>query len=719
MPARKFIILFVWMLSALDNIEIGFAQTGEMDSLKLALSNAKEDTNKVNALNALSTNLFVSYEYERSHQLAKEALALAKKIGDKKGEGFALANMGAYYADDNKYDIAHNYYRDALKIGNEIGNKKLIGASYQGFGGIEGNQGNYIASIKYFDTALTYYRQIGSKKNIARIMRNFAMVYSFQSNYPEATRYTYLALKYYEEAGDESKIAECYSLSGNIHKEHGNLSAALKDYFQAWHLYEIMSKRPGIASSNDYYLTTTLYSIGEIYLLQKKPADALDKFNAALKILDQKQSSMGYLGNKSFNNTGIGKVYELFGDSAMAAGDIEKAKADYSLARNYYQQSIKLNVEKGYGKLPFENDITQLHIQLGNISVKLHEYIQARNWLEQALVMASDRNIKTLQRDSYLSLSKLDEITGNPGKALEHYKRYILYRDSIINDESVRKTEGYKMQYEFDKKEESLKQKQFITEAKLGDQKKQRYFYWVGLAMLALLSFFVFLNFRYQKKLNRLAAEGFNKEKVELELQALRAQLNPHFIFNCISSIDGLIQNNEKYNATTYLNKFAKLMRNVLEGSKENTVSFSKDIETIKLYLDLEQLRNEDKYSTQLIVSDELLNSDYHVPPLVVQPFVENAIQHGLKNKPGKNGILKIDINRIEDHVEYVISDNGIGRHATKKNGIEEHKSYGVQMSADRIKLFNNEEYPSVKIEDKIDNGIINGTTVTVKLKIK
>ncbi len=201
-------------------------------------------------------------------------------------------------------------------------------------------------------------------------------------------------------------------------------------------------------------------------------------------------------------------------------------------------------------------------------------------------------------------------------------------------------------------------------------------------------------------------------------MAALKAQMNPHFMFNCINSIDAFIQTNDKYNATLYLNKFAKLIRNVLDSSKQNVVVFSKDIETLRLYIELEELRSENKFSVQINVDQELLNSDYKVPPLIIQPFVENAIIHGLRNKTGNDGLLKIDIWKIEEHIIYTITDNGIGRWAAGKINTGKEKSYGIEMSYDRIKLFNNETTPSVNIADLSDDEEATGTQVTVTLKI-
>ena len=223
-----------------------------------------------------------------------------------------------------------------------------------------------------------------------------------------------------------------------------------------------------------------------------------------------------------------------------------------------------------------------------------------------------------------------------------------------------------------------------------------------------------------KRRIKAIRHEAEMKQKIaETEMMALKAQMNPHFIFNCINSIDGLIQSNDKYNATNYLNKFAKLIRNVLDSSKENNILFSKDIETLQLYVDLEKLRSENKFSAQINVSKELLNSDYKVPPLIIQPFVENAIHHGLRNKEGNTGELHVLAERVEDNIQYTITDNGIGRQAAAEINTHQHQSYGMQMSFDRIKMFNEEDTAAVKIDDLYENNIAAGTTVRVNLKIK
>ncbi|MBC7875045.1 MAG: histidine kinase [Ferruginibacter sp.] len=237
--------------------------------------------------------------------------------------------------------------------------------------------------------------------------------------------------------------------------------------------------------------------------------------------------------------------------------------------------------------------------------------------------------------------------------------------------------------------------------------------------VLCLLLFFAGLFWVVRRRVGMIRSKAVMKHKIaETEMMALRAQMNPHFIFNCINSIDALIQDNDKYRATVYLNKFAKLIRNILDSSKQNTVTLAKDLDTLKLYIELEQLRHENKFTAEIKAEDELLQDDYKVPPLIIQPFVENAILHGIRYREDNHGKLSIYVTKQPGSLKYIIEDNGVGRqpgnHAQK-----EKLSYGIDMSNDRVKLFNNEEKASVVITDLYDNNKPAGTKVEVSLKIQ
>jgi len=209
-------------------------------------------------------------------------------------------------------------------------------------------------------------------------------------------------------------------------------------------------------------------------------------------------------------------------------------------------------------------------------------------------------------------------------------------------------------------------------------------------------------------------------QMLELEAKALRAQMNPHFIFNCLNSIDNLIQTDQKERATDYLAKFAQLIRAILENSKNNTIPCWKDLEALKLYLQMEELRWDKKITCSVTIANEIQNGDYKVPPMIVQPFVENAIHHGLLNKVAPDKKLTIEVTLEGNRIKYTITDNGVGRLKAseyKKLNRSSGTSFGLQITKDRINLFNQEANGSVKMTDLYDERLQpDGTKVEVWL---
>ncbi|MDQ3017855.1 MAG: histidine kinase, partial [Bacteroidota bacterium] len=236
--------------------------------------------------------------------------------------------------------------------------------------------------------------------------------------------------------------------------------------------------------------------------------------------------------------------------------------------------------------------------------------------------------------------------------------------------------------------------------------------------LLAVLSIGSFVYFLLRRRIQTIRNEADLKHQIaETEMMALRSQMNPHFIFNCINSIDAMIQSNDKYRATLYLNKFAKLIRNVLESSKQKTVPLSKDLDTLQLYLDLEKIRHPDTFTSTILIDPIILEEDYKVPPLIIQPYVENAILHGLIHRSDKAGTLEIGITRDRNHLVYVIEDNGVGRKHVNGEWRKHEKRFGMQISSDRVRLFNDEEVASVQVKDLEMNGQPTGTRITIHLK--
>lgn len=241
-----------------------------------------------------------------------------------------------------------------------------------------------------------------------------------------------------------------------------------------------------------------------------------------------------------------------------------------------------------------------------------------------------------------------------------------------------------------------------------------------GFIAACLLITGLLVYFFTQRRITSIREKAAIQQKMaETEMAALQAQMNPHFIFNSINCIDAMVQEGDKYNATTYLNKFAKLLRNVLEGSRNATVSLTNDLETLRLYMELECMRMDENFSWHIDLPDEVAAADIRVPSLIIQPYVENAILHGLRHLSGKKGELKVKVGLNGDVLSYHITDNGVGRAFAKTIQKTQHTSFGLDITRERIEHFNLSNPGSVTIRDLInDKGEAEGTEVLVKIPL-
>jgi ligand-binding sensor domain-containing protein/putative methionine-R-sulfoxide reductase with GAF domain len=222
---------------------------------------------------------------------------------------------------------------------------------------------------------------------------------------------------------------------------------------------------------------------------------------------------------------------------------------------------------------------------------------------------------------------------------------------------------------------------------------------------------------------NEIKLLEINKMLAESQLMALRAQMNPHFVFNCLNSIQECIVTQKYGEASKYLNKFSKLFRTVLNNSGRNLVSINEEKEVLELYLELEQMRFEKSFSYEMIVDEELETDEILIPSMLLQPYVENALWHGLMHKEGERK-LTIEFKRLnEDIFRCTIDDNGIGRKKSfdlkaQQSKAKRHESKGLKISKDRIDVLQKQGYhATLDIADKYDvNGDALGTTITVEL---
>ncbi len=220
----------------------------------------------------------------------------------------------------------------------------------------------------------------------------------------------------------------------------------------------------------------------------------------------------------------------------------------------------------------------------------------------------------------------------------------------------------------------------------------------------------------HQKALQRQQELTLKNEVKEAEMQSLRSQMNPHFMFNSINSINNYILKNEKETASRYLTTFARLMRSILDNSQRKEISLNKELETLKWYMELEAARLEHSFDYKINITADVDAENILIPPLVLQPFVENAIWHGLNYRQDK-GFIDIDIScRKNEDLTIKIKDNGIGRKAAEKySNPGKHKSCGIATTVNRIKMLNPEN--SAAIEDLYNDGKASGTLVILQIK--
>ena len=254
-------------------------------------------------------------------------------------------------------------------------------------------------------------------------------------------------------------------------------------------------------------------------------------------------------------------------------------------------------------------------------------------------------------------------------------------------------------------------------EFSIGSPFWDRSWFRILLALIALLMIYLIYKLRMRRVIEK---EKINTQIAELENVALRSQMNPHFIFNSLNSIKSLMLLDQKEESIKYLTHFSKMVREVLSISQETLITLERELALLSLYIEIEQLRFHEKFKYKLTIFDDIDISDIQIPPLLVQPYVENAIWHGLLHKEGPSQ-LKIDVRRDTQDILIIISDNGIGRKASRalaSQSLSHRKKHlGMHLNQRRVELM--DQQSSISIEDLYDNeGSSMGTRVIIKFEM-
>lgn len=544
-----------------------------------------------------------------------------------------------------------------------------------------------------------------------RFANNIGVAARHDQLYETAAHYFLEALKIAEEEHDLRNIAISSNGLGNTLSDiPGREDEAIEYFYRALETEKERENSLGIAIN---YL-----SISEYYIRRKEFNMAHKYLNELLKVNRERKDTLG-----------LAYTYESFGHNYFQEGkDIEQALSWHHRSLALFQQ---------LGDLRKQADLLK---SLGDVHVHQANTADALSYYDSSMQLAKRLNNRQLIMENALAISAIYEAQTNPSDALHYYKLAQQYKDSINLSEQETQIAALRRKYDLEKKEaeiELLEKDRDLQQAQLANQqetlKRHRTFLWLmGVGLTAILVIFLmqYRNVRIRRKANALLQKRekerlqavYEKNLAQTEMLAARMQMNPHFLFNCLNSIKVLIQKDQNKKATSYLVVFSRFIRMVLERGKNHVIPLTEELELIRSYLKLEKNRFDQDFSYHINIQSQEDLGHIYLPPLLLQPFVENAIWHGLLPSRRDQKQLQIDIDRSNGTVEIIIDDNGVGRSANRlpdESARSGRKSMGMEITQERIDLFN-ENYDfdiSCNILDKKEpDGTPTGTRVVICL---
>jgi LytS/YehU family sensor histidine kinase len=318
---------------------------------------------------------------------------------------------------------------------------------------------------------------------------------------------------------------------------------------------------------------------------------------------------------------------------------------------------------------------------------------------------------------AYHDLAALATKTKDYKSAAEYMQQEMQIRDTLLNQEklsALRDLSARQRTRELSDRNQLLQKENDLQQLRL----RNKDLLIASGCAAALLSLIIGVLLVWYNRLKT------NQQKLELEQKQLRARINPHFIFNCLNSIQKFVVDNDKLNANKYLADFAHLMRQTLDNSGDSTISLLREIEYLENYLTFELMRFEDRFNFTINCAPDLDTNSIEIPSMIIQPFAENAIRHGLCNLDNKPGELIINFHSKDNFLYCEIDDNGIGINQAmklKEQAYIRHQSHGLELTRQRLALaakLNKAEY-SITITDKSDINAGNGTRVILKFPLQ
>lgn len=691
-------IFCIFLAAALPAYLNCSAQQEKIDSLKKVLPKLK-DTTRIDCLLELSCQYFCTPEKDSIIHYTQIAYEESKKINYIHGLAVSyVRKSGIANCTHNDYPETEKYAREALKWFSITGNKKEL-------------------SVAYF--------------MLGRALTN-------QSHYDEALTNIQLAYQLAKKDGDEDWMGSSLETMTDIYRDRG-------DYVKLLESQQELVKRDRRLGDINYYSFHELWVLGLMYRLLEEYTTALPFWRRLFLVngFGWSWNQMEYAELLTFANEPDSALYyyNKFDSAKAEIKDLRFfliSKGEYYLYLKQYNAALPY-FSKGLRYHQQLNDRRQINrtlIDLAKTYEALHSNDSAIYYARQGLAMALQTKAKPLIRDGYEILYNVYDGLQQDSAYL-YYKTYIKQKEAVMNDQTRGKLAAFDYEHKIQMldKEKQLQQQQLVQTAQ---QKKLLLF---GVGGILLFGFIIVRNIFLKRKneINRRrlaeqelllqkseaerAKSALQQKASELEMQVLRAQMNPHFIFNSLNSINRFILQNDKLQASEYLTKFSKLVRLILQNSQNILIPLESELEALELYVELEALRFNYHFNYIINVDKDLDVSAVKVPPLIIQPYVENAIWHGLMHKEEK-GHLEIEILQQEEALLCRIVDDGIGREkaiALKSKSASAHKSMGMRITADRIAILqqNKQKDSYFKVNDLIlPDGNVAGTEVLLKIPL-
>jgi len=547
---------------------------------------------------------------------------------------------------------------------------------------------------KQYDLAVSNYRISLQNSNSSTVKLKLAAAYKQNKNYQESIE-TYHAIN--KNNVTNWQLTDLYEGLGDVYLLTKSYNLAIGAYKNALSIAQKHIITPKITDLNS--------KIAQVYNAKGEPEKAEDYFNKSLKLANTENKKRAV-------------------EEQIKVADFKNKANDFSdeiILRKKALNTIS-EIEGEAEGIDNESALTpqKQNYKIGNAYASQRDYGNAIPYLKKSIEVADDKADFIVQKDATRKLSEVYRDAGQFNKALLAYQDYVDLVDKLYALKEQEISQAARFGKDIVSKQNrilSLESDRELSESKYQltteQAKRQKLIIYSLIGGLLLLLFGAFLMYKYIKQ-QRLANNL-------LALKSLRSQMNPHFIFNALNSVNSFIASNDERTANRYLTDFSLLMRAVLENSEEDFIPLGKEIKLIERYTKLEHFRFQDKFNYTINVDEHIQVEDFVIPPMLLQPYIENAVWHGLRYKNTK-GHLDIAITQTEsDKIKITITDNGIGRKKSKflkTENQQKQNSKGMGNIKKRVTILNEmyKDKVAVFIDDFQDEEDT-GTKVVVTLK--